>query len=105
MTNCIFCKIILKEIPSQLIYEDDDIMAFYDLHPKADIHFLIIPKQHLDSMLELQNKHIELMGKIMVKANQLAQSLGLSGYKTVIHTGAKGGQEVFHLHVHVIGNL
>lgn len=104
MSECIFCKIVNKNIPASIIYEDNDIVAFNDIHPKADIHFLIIPKIHIDSMMELTEEHQHLMGKIMLKANALAKEQGLSGYKTLVNTGANGGQEVFHLHAHVFGN-
>lgn len=105
MSNCIFCKIIAKEIPCNLIYEDQDVLAFHDINPHAEVHFLIIPKLHIESMLQLNEQHQELMGKIIVLANKLALEHGLAkGYKTQINTGKNGGQEVFHLHVHVLGN-
>lgn len=105
MSNCIFCKIISKEIPSKIIYEDDDLLAFHDINPSAEVHFLIIPKIHLESMLYLNDEHQNLMGKIIVMANKLALEQGLQkGYKTLVNTGKNGGQEVFHLHVHVLGN-
>lgn len=105
MSNCIFCKIIAKEIPSKIIYEDDDLLAFHDINPSADVHFLIIPKVHIESMLHLNDEHQSIMGKIMVTANKLALEQGLQkGYKTLVNTGKNGGQEVFHLHVHVLGN-
>ena len=105
MLECIFCKIIAKLIPAKILYEDDDIIAFYDVMPKAEVHFLVIPKEHIESMLTLQSHHKNLMGKIMLKANELAVSLGLKeGYKVQVNTGINGGQEVFHLHVHVLGN-
>lgn len=104
MSDCIFCKINSKLIPAKIIYEDEDLLAFYDAQPKAQIHFLIVPKEHIESMFSLQEHHQDLMGKIMLKANSLARSLWLEGYKIQINTGIKGGQEVFHLHVHVLGN-
>lgn len=104
MTDCIFCKIINKQIPAKTIYEDDDLLAFYDVNPKAEIHFMIIPKEHIESMLHLKTHHQDLMGKIVLKANELATKLGLEGYKVQVNTGVKGGQEVFHMHVHVLGN-
>ncbi len=107
MSECLFCKIIAKTIPSKVIYEDEDIFVFHDINPCAEVHFLLIPKLHLTNMLELQNDqlHILLMGKLMVKANQLAIELGLAnGYKTLVNTGVNGGQEVYHLHIHVFGN-
>lgn len=104
MSDCLFCKISAKLISAKIIYEDDIMLAFHDIAPKADVHFLIIPKQHIESMLALTSEHESLMGKILVKANELAIQHDLTGYKTFIHTGIKGGQEVFHLHVHVMGN-
>lgn len=105
MTECIFCKIINKQIPAKIIYEDEQMLAFYDIYPKADIHFLITPKEHIESMLTLEEKHKLLIGSMMVKANQLAVELGLDGYKVQVNVGVNGGQEVFHLHAHVLGNI
>lgn len=103
MTECIFCKIASKEIPAKIIYEDDTIMAFHDIFPKADTHFLVIPKTHIGSMLDLQEAHKSLMGHAMITANLIAKKSGLAdGYKIKIHNGLKGGQEVFHLHIHVM---
>ena len=105
MTDCIFCKIIEKTIPAQIIYEDSDFIAFHDIHPKAEVHFLIIPKLHVESMLQLEPKHSELMGKLMILANRLAVEQKLhAGYRVQINTGKNGGQEVFHLHIHIVGN-
>ena len=104
MSKCIFCKIINKNITANIIYEDDTLLAFYDIHPKAKVHFLIIPKMHLESMLEIAQEHRDLMGNLMVLANKLAVSLKLDGYKIQINTGVSGGQEVFHLHIHVLAN-
>jgi histidine triad (HIT) family protein len=105
MTNCIFCKIANKTATAQIIYEDNNFIAFHDIHPKAEIHFLIIPKQHIESMLQLEQHHSELMGKLMLLANKLAVEQKLdAGYKIQINTGEKGGQEVLHLHLHIVGN-
>lgn len=107
MQSCIFCKIVTKEIPAKIIYEDEDVIAFNDIKPKANIHFLVIPKVHIESMLELNDaneSHNKLMGNLMVKANSIAKNLGLKGYKSIIHTGVSGGQEVFHLHLHILSN-
>ncbi len=105
MSNCPFCNIISKKIPAKTIYEDDEIIAFNDINPKAEIHFMVIPKLHIDSMLQLDESHIPLIGKMMVLANKIALKQKLQGYKVHINTGQKGGQEVFHLHIHVFGNL
>jgi len=104
MSDCIFCKIIAKQIPAKIVYEDDDMLAFHDISPKADVHYLIIPKLHISSMLELDTNHTHLMGKMLVKINQLAVESELTGYKLAVNTGHKGGQEVFHLHFHLMAN-
>ena len=105
MSECIFCKLIAKTIPTRVVYEDDQIFVFNDLRPKADVHLLVIPKTHITSTLELDSSHSSLIGNMMVLANQLALEHGLDkGYKIQINTGVNGGQEVMHLHIHVVGN-
>lgn len=109
--NCIFCKIVAGDIPSNKVYEDDDVLAFHDINPWAPVHFLIIPKMHIASMAQLDGdnaEHQRIMGKIMTLAPKLAVEQGCEpypegGFRTVVNTGANGGQEVHHLHVHVIG--
>ncbi|MGI9216053.1 MAG: histidine triad nucleotide-binding protein [Hydrogenophaga sp.] len=106
--NCIFCKIIAGQIPSKKVYEDEDIFAFHDIHPWAPVHFLMVPKLHIPSMAQLKPEHERLMGKLMVLAPRLAQEQGCNpypdgGFRIVCNTGAEGGQEVHHLHVHVMG--
>lgn len=106
--NCIFCKIIARQIPSRPVYEDDDIFAFHDIQPWAPVHFLMVPKLHLPSMAQLAPEHERLMGKIMLLAPKLAVEQGCNpypagGFRIVCNTGAEGGQEVHHLHVHVMG--
>jgi Diadenosine tetraphosphate (Ap4A) hydrolase and other HIT family hydrolases len=106
--NCIFCKIATGEIPSKKVYEDDDLLAFHDINPWAPVHFLIIPKAHIPSMAQVDSKHAALLGKIMTLAPKLALENGCrpfpeGGFRIVINTGDDGGQEVHHLHVHVIG--
>lgn len=102
--NCIFCKIARGEIPSRKIYEDDEVLAFHDINPVAPVHFMLIPKVHLVSLLEADETHAALLGKMLVLASKLAKELGLgNGFRTVINSGKGGGQEVFHLHIHIIG--
>ena len=106
--NCLFCKIAAGKIPSKKVYEDDDLYAFHDIAPWAPIHFLIVPKKHITSMAHLTQADGTLMGKIMTLAPQLALEQGCDpypsrGFRVVINTGAHGGQEVHHLHVHVMG--
>jgi histidine triad (HIT) family protein len=103
MTDCIFCKIVAGTIPSKKIYEDEDVIAFNDIHPIAPVHFLIVPKQHTESLAHCDEAQQVLLGKILLLAPKLAQQQGLSGFRTMINTGREGGQEVFHLHVHVFG--
>lgn len=102
--SCIFCKIAHGEIPSKKVYEDDEVFAFHDIHPVAPVHFMLIPKRHLASLMESDDSHAELLGKMLLLAPVLARQQGLeNGFRTVINTGKGGGQEVFHLHIHVIG--
>lgn len=103
MDDCIFCKIITGHIPSKKIYEDEDVIAFHDIHPIAKVHFLIVPKRHVASLAECEVQHQALLGKILLLAPKLAKEQGLKGFRTMVNTGKEGGQEVFHLHVHVFG--
>lgn len=104
MTQCLFCRIAAGEIPSNKLYEDDELIAFHDIYPKAPVHFLIVPKKHIESLLAASAEDEALLGKIMLLAPKLAREQGLdAGFKTLVHTGKAGGQEVFHLHVHVLG--
>ena len=102
--NCLFCKIARGEIPCKKVYEDEDVLAFHDIHPAAPVHFMLIPKVHLSSLLDADESHAALLGKMLVLAPRLAKEQGLNnGFRTVINSGKGGGQEVFHLHMHVIG--
>lgn len=104
MSDCIFCKIAAGEIPAKTLYEDDLVVAFHDINPQAEVHFLVIPKAHIESMLELEEAHSEVMGRIMTVAAKLAREQGCTnGFRTIINTGKVGRQEVYHLHVHVLG--
>lgn len=114
MENCIFCKIIAKQIPSTTVYEDDELLAFKDINPSAPVHLLIIPKKHIASLDEATEQDTLLLGKMLALAPKLAKQHGCEsilhedgsrtgGYKTQINTGPAGGQIVYHLHVHVIG--
>ncbi|MDP3744408.1 MAG: histidine triad nucleotide-binding protein [Methylotenera sp.] len=101
--DCIFCKIAIGDIPSKKIYEDEDIIVINDIHPIAPVHFLIVPKLHIEGLLNCEGQHQTLLGKMLLLAPQLAKAQGLSGFRTMINTGREGGQEVFHLHLHVFG--
>jgi histidine triad (HIT) family protein len=104
MDNCIFCKIVRGEIPSEKVYESTDVFAFHDIHPAAPVHFMLIPKLHIGSLAEVQNVHRDLLGEMMVLVPKLAREQGCTdGFRTVINTGRVGGQEVHHLHIHIMG--
>ncbi|WP_434777565.1 histidine triad nucleotide-binding protein [Neisseria sp. Ec49-e6-T10] len=104
MTDCIFCKIINKDIPAKIAYEDEEMLVFHDIQPKAAVHLLIIPKKHITSLAHTTAEDTLLLGKLLQKTAILAKEFGLTdGYKTQINTGIGGGQEVFHLHLHVLG--
>jgi histidine triad (HIT) family protein len=102
--DCLFCRIVKGEIPSGKVYEDADVFAFRDIHPLAPVHFMIIPKAHIASLAECDASHEELLGRILALAPRLAREQGSTdGFRTIINTGRVGRQEVYHLHVHVIG--
>ena len=104
MDNCIFCKIVRGEIPSRKVYEDDDLFAFHDIRPAAPVHFLVIPKRHIDSLAHIAPDDAGLLGKMLAVAPTLALAQGAAnGFRTVINTGVDGGQEVGHLHLHIMG--
>ncbi len=102
--NCIFCKIIAGQIPAKKAYEDDEILAFHDIHPWAPVHVLLVPKAHIASHADVGDEHAALLGRMMVLAPKLMRELGVTnGFRTVVNTGRDGGQEVPHLHLHVMG--
>jgi len=104
MENCIFCKIVKGEIPSKKVYEDNEILAFHDINPQAPVHFMMIPKRHVESLAHVSGAHSDVLGKIMVLAPKLAEEQGCKdGFRTIINTGRVARQDVFHLHIHIIG--
>ena len=104
MSDCIFCKIIEGKIPCRKVFEDEDILAFHDIHPAAPVHFMVIPKLHIDSLAQVDMGHQMLLGKMLALGSRLALEQGCGdGWRTVINTGRVGRQEVYHLHIHVIG--
>ena len=104
MSDCIFCKIVRGEIPCRKIYEDEELLAFHDIRPLAPVHFMVIPKVHIASLAEVESSHAELLGKLMLLSSRLAREQGLlDGYRVIVNTGNVGGQEVYHLHVHILG--
>jgi histidine triad (HIT) family protein len=104
MTDCIFCKIVKGDVPSKKVFEDEQLFAFHDIRPVAPVHLLIVPKLHLPSLSECGDEHRDLLGRMLLLAPKLAKEHGLNGgFRTVINTGPAGGQEVFHVHIHVMG--
>ena len=104
MSECIFCRIIDKQIPAKIIFEDDDMLVFHDIQPKAPVHMLLIPKKHIASLAHAEPEDTLLLGKLLAKTRELAKESGLgNGYNVLINTGEGGGQEVFHLHLHLLG--
>ncbi|ROH87106.1 HIT domain-containing protein [Pseudomethylobacillus aquaticus] len=101
--DCIFCKIIRGEIPSTMVHQDDQVVVFKDIHPIAPVHLLIVPRLHVASLAECAETERDLLGHLLLLAPKLAAAQGLKGFRTMINTGREGGQEVFHLHVHVFG--
>lgn len=102
--DCIFCKLVAGQIPSRKVFEDDELLVFHDINPWAPVHLLIIPKEHMPSMYELEPRHAPLLGRMLLMAPQLMREHGVTnGFRTLINNGADGLQEVPHLHLHVIG--
>jgi histidine triad (HIT) family protein len=102
---CIFCQIVEGKIPSKIVYEDEDILAFHDIAPAAPTHVLVIPKKHIASLMELQEDDQGLAGKILLTIQKIARELGLDekGFRVVNNFGKEGGQTVFHIHFHLLG--
>jgi histidine triad (HIT) family protein len=104
MDNCIFCKIVRGDIPSKKVYEDDEILAFHDIHPAAPVHFMLIPKKHIDSLAHVTEADAPVLGRMLGMTGRLAREQGSAdGYRVIVNTGRIGRQDVFHLHIHVIG--
>jgi histidine triad (HIT) family protein len=103
--DCIFCKIAAGEIPSKKIFEDDEMLAFHDIDPKAPVHFLVIPKRHIKNIMECETEDGALLGRLLLKAQEIARELGCgeTGARFVINCKGDGGQTVDHLHIHTLG--
>ncbi len=104
MEDCIFCNIVDGKIPCNKVFEDEDILAFHDIHPVAPVHFMVIPKLHIASLAQVDFSHQLLLGKMLALGSKLAVGQGCGdGWRTIINTGRVGRQEVYHLHMHIIG--
>lgn len=104
-SDCLFCKIATGEIPATIVHQDEHLVAFRDLQPKAPVHVLVVPREHVASLAAAQDGHADLLGRVLLAARDLAVELGIaeSGYRTVLNTGDNGGQSVDHLHLHLLG--
>ncbi len=105
MSQCLFCKIVSREIPGSIVYEDDCVLAFNDINPQAPTHVLIVPKRHIDTLNELQADDDQLVGELVRRAAVIAKERGISasGFRTVFNTNREAGQTVFHIHLHLLG--
>jgi len=105
MGDCVFCKIVKGEIPAKVVYEDDLIMAFHDINPQRKVHVLVIPKKHIPSVNDIKPEDKELMGHLWTKMPEIAKKLGIAenGYRIIVNTGKHGGQEIYHIHFHLLG--
>lgn len=104
MSDCIFCKIVAGSIPCQKVFEDDDILAFRDLHPQRPVHVLVIPKKHIISLATATAEDAPVLGSMLARANEIATAQGSpDGFRVIINNGRVGNQEVPHLHMHVVG--
>lgn len=105
MDDCIFCKIIKREIPSSIVYEDNEIIAFRDVNPQAPIHILVIPKKHISSLVDLKEEDEMVVGRIYTVINKIAEQeeIDKKGFRVIVNCGEDGGQEVKHLHFHILG--
>ncbi|VAW74058.1 Bis(5'-nucleosyl)-tetraphosphatase (asymmetrical) [hydrothermal vent metagenome] len=105
MTDCLFCKMVTGEIKPDTVYEDEDVLAFRDINPQAPTHVLVVPKQHVATLNDLDKSNIHLVGKMMLAATAIAEQEGFAeqGYRTVMNCNADGGQTVFHIHLHLLG--
>jgi histidine triad (HIT) family protein len=101
--SCLFCKIIAGEIPAQIKFQDEQVIAFADINPQAPVHLLVVPKCHVENAAELAAQSPAALAALFAAADQLAKAEGLTGYRTVFNTGADAGQSVFHAHLHLMG--
>lgn len=103
--DCLFCRIADKKIPASIVFEDEELVAFHDINPQAPVHILIIPRKHIPTINDLEETDIGLVGKIIMKARDLAKDLGFSenGYRILFNCNRDGGQQVYHIHLHLLG--
>ena len=105
MSDCIFCKISAGQFNTEFLYEDDDLVIFKDINPKAKTHLIAVPKKHIASIAEMEDSHTHLIGKLFLACKKIADTLGLKGYTLHVNVGKEGGQEIFHIHVHLLSKF
>lgn len=105
MSECIFCKIVKKEVKADNIFEDEKIIAFNDINPKAPVHILVVPKKHINSIITMEEGDKEIISDLIWRAKEIAREKGLSGYKLIFNCGKEGGQEINHIHLHLLSGL
>jgi histidine triad (HIT) family protein len=105
MTNCLFCKIISRKIPAEIIYEDESVLAFEDINPQAPVHALVIPKKHISTTLDIGDEDYALIGRLFRTAGEIAKGKGIAerGFRLVVNTNPEAGQTVYHIHLHLLG--
>lgn len=104
-SSCLFCRIVAQEVPANILYSSEHVLAFADIKPVAPVHLLVIPKQHIASLAELHTQHRDMLAEFMLGLHTVAREHNLdgSGYRVVINTGSQAGQEIMHLHAHILG--
>ena len=102
MTDCVFCRIVARQSPAEVVYEDDAVVAFKDIYPKAPVHLLIVPRRHIASLVEARDDEAEVLGRCVLAARRLADATGFAekGFRLSVNTGPEGGQVVYHVHFH-----
>lgn len=103
MTDCLFCKIAMHEVPAKIRYEDKKFIAFDDINPKAPVHILLVPKEHIPSVSALKDENAELMGELVLKARDIAKEIDIQSFRLVFNSGKDAGQSVDHIHLHILG--
>jgi histidine triad (HIT) family protein len=104
MADCLFCKILDKQIPAKVVYEDDELIAIQDIHPQAPVHLLLLPKRHIERVADVRESDIAILGKMILQAKRLAESQKVDeGFRLVFNSGPQAGQSVFHIHLHLLG--
>ena len=106
MQNCIFCRIVAGELPSKRVYEDEAVIAFHDIHPQAPVHVLVVPKEHVAALSDLEHDHHDMAGRLLLAVPRVAAEIGeelAEGFRVIVNNGPAGGQTVPHLHLHILG--